>query len=648
MKIAGQADNNVVATGSADLPMRRSQQTFRIAAGLAGLALLTACSDSDVEPGRFTVGGTVSGLAGGEVVLQNNGIDTLGVGADGAFAFSTTLTHGDPYEVTILAQPAAPRQVCVIDNGSGRMPGGNVGNVAVDCYPGIVLAGTPASGGIEISWNAGDFAAGTTFNLCRAEAPIDGGIANCAAHDGGALVPGAESPHQTGVLAIDTRYWFLLEAAHPDGRRTLSTMIARSIPAGFDGPFAELNDSGIDFCADDTANLASGGSSAQKTAGCDQVAATHPGQDGHLGRDAAFRAGTLVKTGTGAAGFDFTRICNSGEAAGASAFPAAPLLGPNPNDWGCVRDNVTSLLWEVKPGGLNQLRSVQHSYSWFDPAAVNQGVQDGGFCAAIDGSCADPAFNTDTHAYIQAVNATALCGTDDWRLPTVDELHTISHQGRVDPAISQANFPDTTGQVYWSATTVAGFGSQAWFVDFATGNDGWDDKSSAYRIRAASGQAWAPAAAADIPPATGECEAGLAETTPSGDFTAVGDGGIVRHVPTGLEWQRCAQGQEWDGVTCAGTPTIHDWREALALAEVQPGWRLPNVNELRTLAERCRIAPAINRQVFPDAPAAAFSTSSPSAANPDRAWVVNFLSGNDNPVAKRLGTHVRLVRDAQQ
>lgn len=645
MTIAGKADNN--DSRLADLPMRHPHQTIRIIAGLAGLALLAACSDSDVEPGRFTVGGSVSGLAGNAVVVQNNGIDTLSVDTDGEFTFTTMLTDGDPYQVTILAQPTGPRQLCVIGNGSGRMPGGSVSNIGIDCYPVIALAGTPADDRIEISWNAGDFAVGTTFNLCQAAAPIDGGVANCAAHDGGVLVPGAASPYQTAALAADTSFWFLLEAVHPGGQRTVSPLIARSIPAGFDGPFTELNDTGIDFCADDTTNIASDDLSTQKAAGCDQVATTHPGQDGHLGRDAAARAGTLIKIGTGAVGFDFTRICINGEAAGTGSCPAVPGIGTSPTSWGCVRDNVTGLMWEAKPAAFNLLRSVRHSYSWFDPTAgIGQGVQDGGFCAAQAG-CTDPAFGSDTHAYVQAVNATGLCGTNDWRLPSIDELHSISHLGQTNPAISQGNFPATTGDIYWTGTMVAGFSSEAWYVDFATGNDGWGDKGDAYKVRVVSGLPLPPGTAADIPPATAACEPGFTEATPSNDFTAIGGGSIVRHLPTGLEWQRCAQGQEWDGTTCTGAATIHEWREALALADAQPGWRLPNVNELRTIAERCHIAPAINRQVFPNAPGATFYSSSPYVADPEQVWGIHFLSGNDNPITKRAGAQVRLVRDAQ-
>jgi hypothetical protein len=174
-----------IPSRSVELAMRRPHKSSLIVAGFASIALLAACSDSDREPGRFTVGGTVSGLAdGGIVVLRNNGIDDLAVDGDGAFTFRTTLVDGEPYEVTVLNQPAAPRQNCLVTKGAGLLPGRNVTEVGIDCFPAVVLQATPGNDRILVSWNAGDFTA-TTFALCQAEAPIDGGVANRAAHDGG-------------------------------------------------------------------------------------------------------------------------------------------------------------------------------------------------------------------------------------------------------------------------------------------------------------------------------------------------------------------------------------------------------------------------------------------------------------------------------
>jgi len=79
----------------------------------------------------FTVGGTVSGLTGAGLVLQNNGGNNLPIAADAPFTFPTPLSSGVTYSVTVLSQPAG--QGCSVANGSGTIAGANVINVAVTC-----------------------------------------------------------------------------------------------------------------------------------------------------------------------------------------------------------------------------------------------------------------------------------------------------------------------------------------------------------------------------------------------------------------------------------------------------------------------------------------------------------------------------------
>jgi hypothetical protein len=81
----------------------------------------------------FSVGGTVSGLMGRGLVLQNNAGDDVGVNADGAFRFSTALASGAAYNVTVRTQPTDPNQSCTVSNARGTIGNANVGNVAVTC-----------------------------------------------------------------------------------------------------------------------------------------------------------------------------------------------------------------------------------------------------------------------------------------------------------------------------------------------------------------------------------------------------------------------------------------------------------------------------------------------------------------------------------
>ena len=81
----------------------------------------------------FTIGGTVGGLAGSGLVLQNNAEDDLPIGANGSFTFVTPLVDGSDYAVTVLTQPGEPVQACEVTNGIGTLTGADVTDVVVTC-----------------------------------------------------------------------------------------------------------------------------------------------------------------------------------------------------------------------------------------------------------------------------------------------------------------------------------------------------------------------------------------------------------------------------------------------------------------------------------------------------------------------------------
>lgn len=100
--------------------------------GSVGSANVTSVSIS-CTTNSFTVGGTVTGLSGSGLTLQNNGGDALSVTADGAFAFATPMLDESSYDVTVLSHPGGPAQTCAVTNGTGSLAGANVTAVAVDC-----------------------------------------------------------------------------------------------------------------------------------------------------------------------------------------------------------------------------------------------------------------------------------------------------------------------------------------------------------------------------------------------------------------------------------------------------------------------------------------------------------------------------------
>ncbi len=100
---------------------------------------LQLTSNVPVPSAFFSVGGTVSGLTGAGLVLQNNGGNFTPVAASGNFTFSNTVGIGAPYNVTVNTQPAG--QTCTVANGSGTASA-NVTNVAVTCIPTFSIGGT--------------------------------------------------------------------------------------------------------------------------------------------------------------------------------------------------------------------------------------------------------------------------------------------------------------------------------------------------------------------------------------------------------------------------------------------------------------------------------------------------------------------------
>lgn len=189
------------------------------------------------------------------------------------------------------------------------------------------------------------------------------------------------------------------------------------------------------------------------------------------------------------------------------------------------------------------------------------------------------------------------------------------------------------------------------------------------------------------------CPAGLSLSTPSSDFENAGFG-LVLHKPTGLMWKRCVEGMAWNGSGCSSSPVTLAWEDAfdrvvavnkapklsaerlnqrasLLVRYLAPSlliepfdnlgyddWRLPNVNELRSIVETGCSDPASNVSEFPDEKEGMFSdlfpgpnakvryfwSSSPVMGTQDRAWRVGFFSGLDGVSPVKTMAMVRLVR----
>jgi hypothetical protein len=83
------------------------------------------------------------------------------------------------------------------------------------------------------------------------------------------------------------------------------------------------------------------------------------------------------------------------------------------------------------------------------------------------------------------MNASTRCGySTGWRAPTRRELLSIVHNGKTaSPVIDTDYFPNTAGSLYWSADTYAPGPANAWYVRFANGYTGANNKGNGSLVR---------------------------------------------------------------------------------------------------------------------------------------------------------------------
>ncbi|WP_297927272.1 DUF1566 domain-containing protein, partial [uncultured Agitococcus sp.] len=301
------------------------------------------------------------------------------------------------------------------------------------------------------------------FNLSNSKA-LEGKICSYLFAGGGEIGDsgGGDCSNPSQVLTLSTitemyttagTYTATLTVTDSQGNTATTSHVITVTAATQTAATGLLNDTGITACSD------------QSTLFADCTAATMGGwfglnQDAQLGRDALAAKGQLSKVGGGDAGFDFTKISATG-----AALPA------NATAWSCVQDNHTGLMWEVKTddGGL---RDKDNRYTWYNTNSSTNG----GFEGYVNNG-------NNTQAFAQAVNAQGLCGHNNWRLPSKEELRSIVNYGKFNPAIDSAYFPNTQSDWYWSSSPVAYYSGSAWIVFFNGGSGSYNVKYAFHYVR---------------------------------------------------------------------------------------------------------------------------------------------------------------------
>jgi len=185
-----------------------------------------------------------------------------------------------------------------------------------------------------------------------------------------------------------------------------------------------------------------------------------------------------------------------------------------------------------------------------------------------------------------------------WRLPTVKELDSIILPTVYNPAIDTTvfqNYNSGTYGDYWTSSVVTGTTNQMWFSNlFYGGISSYWKSLDSYNRCVRSNKSSRPAS-----------------------FTRVGD--VVKDNNTGLEWQDTEvvfQGQ---------------WLEAIHYCENlklnKGGWRLPNLNELKSIIDYSRWKPSIH-PIFKNAVVDTYWSSTTSPSHTDDALSINFWRGD--------------------
>ena len=94
------------------------------------------------------------------------------------------------------------------------------------------------------------------------------------------------------------------------------------------------------------------------------------------------------------------------------------------------------------------------------------------------------------------------------------------------------------------------------------------------------------------------CNKNIIQSTPSERFIIMGDG-TVADKKTGLIWRRCSSGSN----ECKNIASLYTFQDALVKSGKTYAnsalWRLPNIKELNSIAQRSCINPALNTSIFP-------------------------------------------------
>lgn len=265
-------------------------------------------------------------------------------------------------------------------------------------------------------------------------------------------------------------------------------------------------------------------------------------------------------------------------------------------------DNTTGLVWRT----------------------CSQG-QSGPACATGGAATFSLSPDTTTCGALNTANSGAgYAGLTNWRIPTLAEIRSLANFSNGTDASESAYFPATSLNHYLSSTEDPNSGGLSVItMTFLDGNLLSTPKTSSPRLRcvAATSTNYTP------------------RLQDNGD-------GTVTDQTNRLVWQKCSRGQT-NNSTCSGAATFANWATALAYCQnltlAGKTWRLPNVNELRSIVDYTTASTLINAAYYPATVAGPYWTSTTHAQTTANAWRVDFSTGLSVGFAKSNNLYVRCV-----
>ena len=256
----------------------------------------------------------------------------------------------------------------------------------------------------------------------------------------------------------------------------------------------------------------------------------------------------------------------------------------------------------------------------------------------------------DLTAYVSSVNAAALCGLANWKVPTVDQLLSLMDASKTNSTAINADSLGAAGDAmhgqYWTIESRATAGAtsvDAWQVDTSNGAAiSYVNKTQPLGVRLVSG-------GTSSPPACNNTD------TRFEDF----GNGTVADRKTGLMWKKCPEGYTDTACSVGSVLSFNsDVAVVSRLNGVNTGsaggamgysdWRVPTKSELASLVIRSCASPATIAAIFPSTDAVSFVTATLDADAPaTRVWGVDFTEGSVGPALLSGPFRLRLVRAGQ-